>query len=257
MGSLERRFALRPLCLADTSIPQTASDRFKKFAGEPRHGAVISFWTAAAFSEWRPSHRHSLTARSLMPLDTHRAFKRLQEDDVFTAEQAERITETLADLDVASATKEDLNDLEGRLTERIDQVEEKLDSRFDQVNDRIDQVEERLGGRIDQLDGRINELDGRIDQLDGRVNQLDGRIDQLDGRIDQLEERFDRVDERFDRMDERMESMEERLTQQDELSEERLNRRIDEAEKRLLRWMIVGLSTVTAILGILISVVGL
>ena len=139
-----------------------------------------------------------------MPLDTLRAFKRLQEDDVFTAEQAERITETLADLDVASATKEDLNDLEGRLTERINPVEERLD-----------------------------------------------------GRIHQLEERFDQVDQRFDRMNERMESMEERRTKQDELSEERLIRRVDEAEKRLRRWMIVGLSTVTAILGILISVVGL
>jgi gas vesicle protein len=139
-----------------------------------------------------------------MPLDTHRAFKRLQEDDVFTAEQAERITEMLADRDVASATKEDLDDLEGRLTDRIDQI-----------STRIDQSEEWL-----------------------------------DGRIDQLEERFDHVDER-------MEAMEERLTQQGELSKERLNRRIDEAEKRLLRWMIVGLSTVTALPGILISVVGL
>lgn len=127
-----------------------------------------------------------------MPLDTHRAFKRLQEDNVFSPEQAERIAETLADLDVASATQEDLLNLEAR----------------------------------------------------------------LDDRFDRIDERFDRVDERFEQFDERIDNLEKRLTQRNELTEERLNRQLEEAEKRLFRGMIVGLSAVTALLGTLIAVMG-
>ena len=49
-----------------------------------------------------------------MPIDTLKAARRLQEDGTFSPEQAERIAETLSEMDVASATKEDLNDLEER-----------------------------------------------------------------------------------------------------------------------------------------------
>jgi hypothetical protein len=51
-----------------------------------------------------------------------------------------------------------------------------------------------------------------------------------------------------------MESMEERLVQRDELSEGRFIRRVEQAEKRLLRWRIAGLLTEAALLGALISV---
>ena len=49
-----------------------------------------------------------------MPIDTLKAARRLQEDGTFSPEQAERIAETLSEMDVASSTKEDLNDLEER-----------------------------------------------------------------------------------------------------------------------------------------------
>ena len=61
-----------------------------------------------------------------MPIDTLKAAWRLQEDGTFSPEQAERIAETLSDFGVASATKEDLNDLEERLTEHIERSEEKI-----------------------------------------------------------------------------------------------------------------------------------
>ena len=49
-----------------------------------------------------------------MPIDTLKAARRLQEDGTFSPEQAKRIAETLSEMDVASAMKEDLNDLEER-----------------------------------------------------------------------------------------------------------------------------------------------
>ena len=61
-----------------------------------------------------------------MPIDTLKAARRLQEEDTFDEDQAERIAEVLSELDVASATKEDLNELEERLTDRIDRLDEKV-----------------------------------------------------------------------------------------------------------------------------------
>ncbi|PSQ70129.1 MAG: hypothetical protein BRD31_04320 [Bacteroidetes bacterium QH_2_64_26] len=121
-----------------------------------------------------------------MPIDTLKAARRLQEDDTFSLEQAERIAEILSNLDVASATKGDLDNLEGRLTERIDEVETRL-------NDRIDQVETRLGDRIDHLDEHIDEVEkhlgDRIDQTNDRINQTNDQIDSLGDRIGRLDEK--------------------------------------------------------------------
>jgi chromosome segregation ATPase len=85
--------------------------------------------------------------------------KRLQEDDTFSPEQAERIAEILSDLDVVSATKEDLDETESRLHERIDQVETRLDTRIEEVetrlDSRIDEVEARLTQRIELSEERL------------------------------------------------------------------------------------------------------
>lgn len=79
-----------------------------------------------------------------MPIDTHQVFKHLKQGDVFTEEQADRLADALSDMDVASATKEDLDAAENRLNQRIDEVEERL-------NQRIELSEERLGQRISDL----------------------------------------------------------------------------------------------------------
>jgi predicted nuclease with TOPRIM domain len=94
------------------------------------------------------------------PIDTLKASKRLQEEGTFSPEQAERIAEILSDLDVASATKEDLDDAEERLGARIDHLE----ARIDQVEARIDQVEERLDARIDGLETRMDERFNHVDE---------------------------------------------------------------------------------------------
>jgi phage regulator Rha-like protein len=84
-----------------------------------------------------------------MPIDTLKAAKRLQEDDTFSPEQAERIAEILSDLDVASATTEDLNELEERLDTRFQELEERLDTRFQHAADDRESREERLTQRIE------------------------------------------------------------------------------------------------------------
>jgi predicted nuclease with TOPRIM domain len=115
-----------------------------------------------------------------MPIDTLKASKRLQEEGTFSPEQAERIAEILSDLDVASATKEDLDDTEERLGVRIDQLE----ARIDQLEARIDQVEERLDARIDGLETRMDE---RFDQVDENMDFLKRELtQQTEKQISQL-----------------------------------------------------------------------
>lgn len=113
-----------------------------------------------------------------MPIDTLKASKRLQEDDTFSPEQAERIAEILSDLDVASATKDDLDAAEARLGERIDQMGERID---------------QMGERIDQMDNRIDQLSDRIDQVETRLDQKIDSVEQrLTQRIELSEERLEK-----------------------------------------------------------------
>jgi hypothetical protein len=65
-----------------------------------------------------------------MPIDTLKISKHLQEGDTFTPEQSERLAEALSDLDVASATRDDLDSLEKRLTQRIEVSEDRLAKRI-------------------------------------------------------------------------------------------------------------------------------
>jgi len=154
------------------------------------------------------------------PIDTLKASKRLQEEGTFSPEQAERIAEILSDLDVASATKEDLDNVEERLGARIDQVEERLEAR-------IDQVEERLGARIDQLDGRVDSLETR------------------------MEERFQQVEKRFTQVDERFDQLESRFTQRIELSEQRTEKQISQLRTDLYRGLFIGVGAVAALVTVL------
>ncbi len=81
-----------------------------------------------------------------MPIDTLKAAKRLQEEGTFSAEQAERIAEILSDMDVASATKEDLDALEERLARRIDDQESRVESRLDALQANLENyVTSRVG----------------------------------------------------------------------------------------------------------------
>jgi len=72
-----------------------------------------------------------------MPIDTLKAARRLQEEDTFDEDQAERIAEVMSDFGAASATKEDLNELEERLTQRIELSEERLGQKVEGVRSEL------------------------------------------------------------------------------------------------------------------------
>jgi predicted nuclease with TOPRIM domain len=155
-----------------------------------------------------------------MPIDTLKASKRLQEEGTFSPEQAERIAEILSDLDVASATKEDLDD-----------------------------AEERLGARIDQVEARVDALETRMDE---RFQQVDERFDQIDERFDRIDERFDRIDKRFfQQVDEDMASLKEEFNQRMELSEQRTEKQISQLRTDLYRGLFIGVGAVAALVTVL------
>jgi len=71
-----------------------------------------------------------------MPIDTLKASKQLK-DLGFNEGQAEGLAELLSDLDVASATKEDLNEVEERLNQRIELSEERLGQKVEDIRSSI------------------------------------------------------------------------------------------------------------------------
>lgn len=79
-----------------------------------------------------------------MPIDTLKAARRLQEEETFSPEQAERIAEVLSELEVASVTKEDLEDVRVSLKEDLNKLEERLTSRLDRAAEERASVEENL-----------------------------------------------------------------------------------------------------------------
>jgi archaellum component FlaC len=184
-----------------------------------------------------------------MPIDTLKAAKRLQEEDTFSPEQAERIAEILSDLDVASATKEDLDEVEERLGTRIDEVEERLGTR-------IDHLETRMDERFEQVEERFKQVEERFEHVDKRFNQVDKRFNQVDKQFNQVDKQFNQVDKQFNQVDEDMESMEDRLTQRVELSEERLGKQISELRSDMYRTFLIGLGAMAAFITIMDYILG-
>ena len=82
-----------------------------------------------------------------MPIDTLKAARRLQEDGTFSPEQAKRIAETLSEMDVVSATKEDLNDLKEKVATQSEPKVVKSDLRK--------QIEEKHSATIRTILGAI------------------------------------------------------------------------------------------------------
>jgi predicted HTH transcriptional regulator len=87
-----------------------------------------------------------------MPIDTLKAARRLQEEDTFDEDQAERIAEVMSDFGAASATKEDLNELEERLRKDMEAMEERLTRRIDEVEK---QTKKELRKELETAEERI------------------------------------------------------------------------------------------------------
>ena len=96
---------------------------------------------------------------------------------------------------------------------------------------------------LELLEGRlIKYVDAKMDSIINLIRGLDKRIDDLDKRIDALDKRIDSLDRRIDSLDRRIDA---------------LDKRIDSLDKRIsmLQWVMIGwLSLITAILGIIISI---
>lgn len=113
-----------------------------------------------------------------MPINTLEASKRLKELG-FNEDQSEGLAQLLSELGVASATKEDLDELEERLTNRIDRL-----------GDRIDDVEASLGGRIDDVETRIGNVETHLNEKFATKTELTAVKSDLEKRIEQMEKRL-------------------------------------------------------------------
>ena len=135
-----------------------------------------------------------------MAFDTLKTAKRLGEAG-FEVAQAESLADILGESVIDKlATKDDLGDLEKRLSREIKTLDTKIDTVEDRLTAKIDQVDERLTAKIDQVDERLS---AKIDQVNER---LSAKIDQVDER---LTAKIDQVDERLTA---KIDHVEERLT---------------------------------------------
>lgn len=106
-----------------------------------------------------------------MPIDTLKASKRLK-DLGFDSAQAEGLAELLSDLDVAGATKEDLDDTEERLLQRINQVDAHIDEVEKDLTERINGVEKDLRGDIDDVEKSLTEaMNQRMETLEAELKK--------------------------------------------------------------------------------------
>ena len=101
------------------------------------------------------------------------------------------------------ATKEDLREVDQKLTTRIDQVEQRLTGRIDQVEQkltsRIDDVEQKLTARIEENSRKIDRNSDQINRL--AIEVLNNR-EQIEKRAtrEELNQRFDEVIRGQDKM---------------------------------------------------------
>ncbi|MDP4507748.1 hypothetical protein [Nonomuraea turcica] len=73
------------------------------------------------------------------------------------------------------ATKEDLNDLERRLTELMEKRFESVDAEFRSVNARLESIDARL----ESVDARFESVDARFESVDAKLQSLDTKLDQV------------------------------------------------------------------------------
>ena len=112
-----------------------------------------------------------------MAFDTLKTAKRLGEAG-FEVAQAESLADILGESVIDKlATKDDLGDLEKRLSREIKTLDTKIDTVEDRLTAKIDQVDERLTAKIDQVDERLS---AKIDQVDER---LTAKIDHVEERL--------------------------------------------------------------------------
>ena len=136
-----------------------------------------------------------------MPIDTLKASKQLKALG-FSDEQAEGLTDLLRNAEAATATKDDLDALERRMTGRFERVDERfnglersIDERFNALEKSIDERFARIDERFARVDDRFRQVDVRFDTLEKSINERFARVDK---RFEQVDDRFDAMEARFD-----------------------------------------------------------
>lgn len=92
--------------------------------------------------------------------------------------------------------------------DRIGVLERKVDAGFQQVDLRF----ERVDKRFEQVDQRFEQVDKRFEQVDRRFEQVDRRFEGLEGRMEngfrdlrvEMSTKFDRVEGRIDEINRTM-----------------------------------------------------
>ena len=102
------------------------------------------------------------------------------------------------------ATKDDLAQLEERLTLRFDRDLARVES---SLNERMSALDRALTARMNALEREMTELRLSFEQFcgttEGRFGEMDRRFDDIDRRFDDIDRRFDDIDRRFgQRLDE-------------------------------------------------------
>ncbi len=132
------------------------------------------------------------------------------------------------------ATKDDLHQLEARLTTRFDARFDGSETRWDA---RFDGNETRWDARFDGLETRFDELTSRLSQLEAG---LDARFAHAEARTDAkfaiVQARFENVDGRFARMDTRFAQL-----------EGQLDRSLREQTRTLMLGLIGAMFTMTSL----------
>jgi chromosome segregation ATPase len=95
------------------------------------------------------------------------------------------------------------------------------------------------------LGERLTGVENAVEQMNERFGDLNSRIDRLD---DRMESRFDRLGGRIDDLDAKMDSRSDTLDGKIDDQSDQLNRKIEQAESRMLQRMTVLIGVATVIL---------
>ncbi|MBK9169450.1 MAG: hypothetical protein IPM24_18575 [Bryobacterales bacterium] len=99
-------------------------------------------------------------------------------------------------------TKQDLIDVLGPLTQRLQQIEEKQGASFQQIDARFEQID----ARFEQIDARFEQIDARFEQIDARFEQIERRIDAVvESVLGEFAQLRREIDARFQSVEHRLE----------------------------------------------------
>jgi len=80
--------------------------------------------------------------------------------------------------------RNEMRQMEGRLTERIEENSSNIKfvaSKVNVIEKRVNNIDER----VNSIDERVNRIDMRVDSIDKRVNRIDVRVGSIDKKLDQ------------------------------------------------------------------------